>query len=154
VVHFAQRDIYAEAASPRNFDGGLAAFWWSDVPRQALGHFLDTHEIRKDPPYEADRCIERGCCIAACGVANVNGDFAGAAGLNRVARFMLDPRDSREDADWFDVVANEDGIFGCLGMMACNDICPKELPLLEVYGYLRRKILIGSLGLGKAARSD
>jgi heterodisulfide reductase subunit C len=24
-------------------------------------------------------------------------------------------------------------------MMACHDICPKELPLLEVYAYLRRK---------------
>lgn len=104
--------------------------------------------------YAADRCIECGCCIAACGVANVNGDFAGPAGLNRVARFMLDPRDRREDADWFDIVANEDGVFGCLGMMACHDVCPKELPLLEVYGFLRRKMLAAGLGVGKAARSD
>jgi fumarate reductase iron-sulfur subunit len=95
--------------------------------------------------YEADRCIECGCCIAACGVANVNGDFAGPAGLTRVARFMLDPRDRREDADWFEVVASEDGVFGCLGMMACHDVCPKELSLLEMYGFLRRKIFAGSL---------
>jgi succinate dehydrogenase/fumarate reductase-like Fe-S protein len=25
--------------------------------------------------------------------------------------------------------------------MACHDVCPKELPLLEVYAYLRRKAL-------------
>ena len=31
--------------------------------------------------------------------------------------------------------------FACLGLMACHDICPKELPLLEVYAYLRRKAL-------------
>jgi fumarate reductase iron-sulfur subunit len=91
--------------------------------------------------YEGERCIECGCCVASCGVANVNENFVGPAGLNRIARFMMDPRDTRSDADWFEVVSNSDGVFGCLGMMACHDVCPKELPLLEVYAYLRRKTL-------------
>ncbi|MGB5344915.1 MAG: fumarate reductase iron-sulfur subunit [Woeseia sp.] len=91
--------------------------------------------------YAGDRCIECGCCVASCGVANVNPTFAGPAGLNRIARFMMDPRDARSDADWFEVVSSSDGVFGCLGMMACHDVCPKQLPLLEVYAYLRRKLL-------------
>jgi fumarate reductase iron-sulfur subunit len=91
--------------------------------------------------YDSDRCIECGCCVASCGVANVKDAFAGPAGLNRVARFAMDPRDERNDADWFEVISNENGVFGCIGMMACHDICPKELPLLEVYAYLRRKAL-------------
>lgn len=91
--------------------------------------------------YESDRCIECGCCVAACGAARFAKDFKGPAGLNRIARFMMDPRDERDDSDWFDVFATEDGVFGCLGLMACHDICPKELPLLEVYAYLRRKAL-------------
>lgn len=95
--------------------------------------------------YEADRCIECGCCVASCGAANLKPGFAGPAGLNRIARFMLDPRDARDDESWFDVVASEDGVFGCIGMMACHDVCPKELPLLEVYAYLRRKTLGSAL---------
>ncbi len=91
--------------------------------------------------YDSDRCIECGCCIASCGVANVRDGFAGPAGLNRIARFAMDPRDTRSDDDWFEVVATENGVFGCIGMMACHDVCPKELPLLEVYAYLRRKAL-------------
>ena len=91
--------------------------------------------------YEGERCIECGCCVASCGVANVNQLFTGPAGLNRIARFMLDPRDQRDDSEWFEVVAHADGVFGCIGMMACHDVCPKELPLLEVYAYLRRKTL-------------
>ena len=91
--------------------------------------------------YEGERCIECGCCVAGCGVANVNPKFVGPAGMNRIARFMLDPRDARDEADWFDVVADDDGVFACVGLMACHDVCPKDLPLLEVYAYLRRKAL-------------
>ena len=96
--------------------------------------------------YASDRCIECGCCVASCGVANVKPGFAGPAGLNRVARFMMDPRDTRDDGDWFEVVATEDGVFGCLGLMACHDVCPKELPLLETYAYLRRRMLLARIG--------
>ncbi len=91
--------------------------------------------------YESDRCIECGCCIAACGVANIDDQFLGAAGLNRISRFALDPRDARDDSDWFDIVATERGVFGCIGLMACDDMCPKELPLREHYAWLRRRAL-------------
>lgn len=95
--------------------------------------------------YASDRCIECGCCVASCGVATINQDFFAAAGLNRIARFMLDPRDARDESDWFDVVASDAGVFGCIGMMACEDVCPKELPLLEIHAYLRRRMLANGL---------
>ncbi len=91
--------------------------------------------------YESDRCIECGCCVASCGVANVKPAFVAPAGMNRIARFMMDPRDARNDDEWFEVVSSDDGVFGCIGLMACADVCPKELPLLEVYAYLRRRAL-------------
>lgn len=106
----------------------------------------DAQEDRMDDDlaqkiYDSDRCIECGCCIASCGVANVKEAFTGPAGLNRIARFAMDPRDTRDDSDWFELVSTENGVFGCIGMMACHDVCPKELPLLDVYAYLRRKAL-------------
>lgn len=95
--------------------------------------------------YASDRCIECGCCVASCGVANIDKDFFAAAGLNRIARFMLDPRDARDESEWFDVVSSDNGVFGCIGMMACEDVCPKELPLLEIHAYLRRRMLANGL---------
>ena len=62
---------------------------------------------------------------------------------------MMDPRDQRTDADWFEVLAGDQGVFACIGMMACEDVCPKELPLLDVYGYLRRKSLSAALSGAK-----
>jgi len=91
--------------------------------------------------FELERCIECGCCVAACGTANMRPDFLGAAGLNRIARFMVDPRDRREDPDYFDVIATDDGAFGCMGLMACNDLCPKQVPLQQQLARVRRAMV-------------
>jgi len=90
--------------------------------------------------YEAERCIECGCCIAACATANIREDFLGAAGLNRVARFLIDPRDERSPVQVFDVVGTDEGIFGCIGLMACDDLCPMEIPLQSQLALVRRKM--------------
>jgi len=90
--------------------------------------------------YELDRCIECGCCIAGCGTVRMREDFMGAVALNRIARFVLDPRDKRTDPDYFDIIGTDQGIFGCMGLLACEDVCPKELPLQDQLGFLRRKM--------------
>jgi fumarate reductase iron-sulfur subunit len=88
--------------------------------------------------YELERCIECGCCIASCGTANMRDDFIGAAGLNRIARFMVDPRDQRREDDFFDVIGTDEGAFGCMGLMACDDLCPKSIPLQAQLARVRR----------------
>ena len=98
--------------------------------------------------YELDRCIECGCCVAGCGTARMREDFVGAVGMNRVARFRLDPRDSRNDADYYDVVGDDDGIFGCMSLLGCHDVCPKNLPLQTQIAYLRRAMMKQGFGKG------
>jgi fumarate reductase iron-sulfur subunit len=97
--------------------------------------------------YELERCIECGCCVAACATAQMRDDFLGAAGLLRIARFWIDSRDQRTDADFFDVVGTDAGVFGCVGLLACQDYCPKNLPLMEQLAYLRRRMMLASLSL-------
>ena len=94
-----------------------------------------------DKIYELDRCIECGCCVAACGTARMREDFVGAVGLNRIARFRLDPRDKRTDEDYYEVIGDDDGIFGCMSLLGCHDVCPKELPLETQIAFLRRKMV-------------
>jgi len=90
--------------------------------------------------YELERCIECGCCIAACGTAHMRDDFVGAVGLNKIARFHLDPRDTRTDANYYELVGDETGVFGCMTLLGCEDMCPKELPLATQIAYLRRNM--------------
>ena len=101
----------------------------------AAGAEVDPEEI-----YELDRCIECGCCIAACGTARMRKDFVGAAGINKMARFRLDPRDERSDEDFYELVGSDDGVFGCMTLLGCNDVCPKELPLQTQLAFMRRKM--------------
>ena len=94
--------------------------------------------------YELDRCIECGCCVAGCGTIQMREDFVGAVGLNKIARYRVDPRDKRTDEDYYELIGDENGVFGCMTLLGCEDVCPKELPLQSKIAYLRRKmVLIG-----------
>lgn len=94
-----------------------------------------------DETFELDRCIECGLCVASCGTKLMRPDFVGAVGLNRVARFDIDPHDERTTEDFYELVGDDDGIFGCMSLMACEDHCPKHLPLQNKIAYLRRKLV-------------
>lgn len=103
-------------------------------------------EARMDPElaekiYELDRCIECGCCVAGCGTAQMREDFVGAVGLNKIARFRLDPRDTRDDEDFYELVGDDDGVFGCMSLLGCHDVCPKQLPLATQIAFVRKKML-------------
>jgi len=95
--------------------------------------------------YELERCIECGCCIAACGTVQMREDFVGAVGLNKIARLRLDPRDVRDDGDFYELIGNEDGVFGCMSLMGCEDSCPKNLSLATQIAWLRRRMLANAL---------
>lgn len=106
---------------------------------------LDALETPMEPAlaeaiYELDRCIECGCCIAGCGTAQMREKFVGAVGLNKIARFRLDPRDTRGDDDFYELVGDDDGVFGCMALLGCHDVCPKQLPLQTQIAYLRRRM--------------
>ena len=90
--------------------------------------------------FELDRCIECGCCVAACGTKLIREDFVGAVGLNRIARFECDPHDERTHEDYYELVGDDNGIFGCMTLLGCEDTCPKHLPLQSKIAYMRRKL--------------
>lgn len=90
--------------------------------------------------FELDRCIECGICVASCGTAIMREDFIGAAGLNRIARFMVDPLDERSNEDYYELVGDDSGVFGCMSLLGCDDNCPKHLPLQSKIAYVRRKL--------------
>ena len=79
---------------------------WMDAMSKRVESWVHTNEVhdiskleeRIDPDvanetFELDRCIECGICVASCGTALMRPNFVGPVGLNRVARFEVDPHD-------------------------------------------------------------
>ncbi|MEG2172205.1 MAG: fumarate reductase iron-sulfur subunit [Desulfovibrionaceae bacterium] len=95
--------------------------------------------------FELDRCVECGCCVAACGTALMRNDFIGATSINRLARFYIDPRDERAPRDYYELVGDDNGVFGCMGLLACEDVCPKKIPLQDQLGIMRRMASLESV---------
>ena len=129
------------------------ADWMKDMSRD-IESWIHTKEITDidkiekpmepkiaDDVFELDRCIECGCCIAACGTKRMRPKFKGAVALNRVARYAIDPRDERSDEDMFEIIGDDEGVFGCMSLLGCDDTCPKNLPLQTKIAYLRRKMI-------------
>ena len=104
-----------------------------------LEHLVSAEEIK--PVYDADRCIECGICIEACGAAKLNKNYLGATGFAHVFKFVYDKRDKRTVKDMLDVLSTEDGVFGCEAMLGCRDFCPKEIDLPKMIAQLRNKVV-------------
>ncbi len=90
--------------------------------------------------YELERCVECGVCVSACATKQMRETFVGAVGLMKIARFEMDTRDSRTIDDFYHVIGNQDGVFGCMTLLGCQDNCPKDLPHMQQIAYLRRKM--------------
>ncbi len=126
--------------------------WMEGMSRRVESwvHSAQEHDISRiekpvepkdaDATFELDRCIECGICVSSCATALMRPDFVGAVGLNRIMRFTADPQDERTDEDMYELIGDDSGIFGCMSLLACEDHCPKKLPLQEQLAYLRRKM--------------
>lgn len=102
-------------------------------------------EERMDPDimdevYELERCVECGCCVSACATKRMRPNFLSAVGFMRLARFYVDPRDKRTDDEFYEVIGDDDGVFGCMTLLGCEDYCPKGLPLQTQIAFLRRRM--------------
>ncbi len=93
--------------------------------------------------YELERCVECGLCLSACATKRMRDDFLGAVGFMRLARYAVDPRDKRTGEEFYEIIGDDDGVFGCMTLLGCEDYCPKNLPHQTQIAYLRRKMALG-----------
>ena len=99
---------------------------------------LQEREARQvfDP---AIRCILCACCSAACPVSSQNESYLGPAALLRAFRYLFDSRDMGEEAR-VQILDNENGIWGCKTMWKCTEVCPKDIPVTQCLGRIKKKI--------------
>jgi len=88
---------------------------------------------------EAIRCILCGCCTAACPVLKDNQEFLGPAALLRAFRYLFDSRDRGGEVR-MKRLDHDNAIWGCKTHGKCSEVCPKEIPVTQSLGRVKKKL--------------
>ncbi len=88
---------------------------------------------------DAVRCILCALCTAACPISSQNERYLGPAALLRAFRYLFDSRDMGEK-ERIQILDNEDGIWGCKTLWKCTEVCPKEIPVTQCLGKMKKRI--------------
>jgi succinate dehydrogenase / fumarate reductase iron-sulfur subunit len=115
---------------------------------------IKPHLINPDPPPQTERrqnrearqlfddairCILCGLCSAACPISTQNPEYLGPAALLRAFRYLFDSRDLGEK-ERIEILDTENGVWGCKTLWKCTEVCPKEIPVTQCLGKIKKKI--------------
>ncbi len=99
---------------------------------------------RKDiDPYI--QCILCGICFGTCPAFEKDSKFLGPAMLAKAYRFLIDPRDMRNE-EILKAVNSQQGVWGCKTVFNCMKVCPKEVPPTHAIIKMRGRILRYRIG--------
>ncbi|MFE8031665.1 succinate dehydrogenase iron-sulfur subunit [Thiohalocapsa marina] len=109
----------------------------------------DTHE---HPPrlsqqawaanYLYSRCMNCGCCMAACPQFDQDRPFVGPAPLAQVRLMNAHPTGRYDKATRLHAIMAEGGLSDCGNAQNCVRVCPKEIPLTTAIGELGRQTTV------------
>lgn len=119
-------------------------------------HSIKPYLITKNPPTdqerrqsseehkifgEAIRCILCACCTASCPVSQnkETESYIGPAALVRAFRYLFDSRDEASE-ERIALLDHKDGAWGCQTLWQCTEVCPKEIPVTQQIGQIKKRI--------------
>jgi succinate dehydrogenase / fumarate reductase iron-sulfur subunit len=108
-------------------------------PISSVGEYSMEEESRKEiDPYV--NCILCGICFGTCPAFETESKFLGPAILAKAYRFLVDPRDRRNE-EILRLVNHQQGVWGCKTVFNCVKVCPKQVPPTHAIVKMRSKIL-------------
>ncbi len=100
-------------------------------------------EEELSPVRRAMRCTMCGICDQGCTVIDVNLDFKGPAALNKVFRYVFDPRDGRAKERVAEA-GDANGAWDCVHCWEASDHCPFDIdPTHRIMELRDRSVRLG-----------
>ncbi len=93
----------------------------------------------QDERYPLSRCISCGCCLEACPQYTPANKFIGAAVISQVRLFNDHPIGAALKKERLEILMGEGGVADCGKAGNCNEVCPKDIPLLESIAAVQRQ---------------
>jgi succinate dehydrogenase/fumarate reductase iron-sulfur protein len=72
------------------------------------------------------QCIDCASCYSACTLVTLSPRYLGPMALHRALNVLVDPRDKARETR-LNLIAGEDGAFGCHTLGNCRDVCPRGI---------------------------
>ena len=107
-----------------------------------LGPGAPVAQELQETRYPLSRCISCGCCLEACPQYTPANKFVGAAVISQVRLFNDHPTGAALKDDRLDTLMEEGGIADCGKAGNCQEVCPKEIPLLESIAAVQRQATV------------
>jgi succinate dehydrogenase / fumarate reductase iron-sulfur subunit len=108
-------------------------------PISSQVEYLMEEQRRKEiDPYI--NCILCGICFGTCPAFEKDPEFLGPAMLAKAYRFLIDPRDNRNE-EILRAVNHQQGVWGCKTVFNCTNVCPKQVPPTHGIVKMRGRIL-------------
>jgi succinate dehydrogenase / fumarate reductase iron-sulfur subunit len=92
--------------------------------------------------YPLSRCISCGCCLEACPQYTPVNKFVGAAIISQARLFNEHPTGAALKDERLDALMEEGGVADCAKAGNCQQVCPKEIPLLESIAAVQRSATV------------
>jgi succinate dehydrogenase / fumarate reductase iron-sulfur subunit len=96
----------------------------------------------QDQRYPLSRCISCGCCLEACPQYTPTNQFVGAAIISQARLFNQHPTGKALQSERLDALMEEGGVADCAKAGNCNEVCPKDIPLLESIATVQRQATV------------
>jgi succinate dehydrogenase / fumarate reductase iron-sulfur subunit len=87
-------------------------------------------------------CILCAACTTSCPSFWTNGTYVGPAAIVQAHRFIFDDRD-RAAAERLDVLNEQFGVWRCRTVFNCTEACPREIPVTQLIGEVKRALATG-----------
>ena len=138
------RDLFVDRQ--RIFDDLKRARAWVPVDgTYDLGPGPAVSQKTQEEMYPLSRCITCGCCMEACPQYTPANKFVGAAVISQVRLFNNHPTGAALKDERLETMMDEGGVADCGKAGNCNEVCPKDIPLLESIAAVQRQATVYSI---------
>ncbi len=89
-------------------------------------------------------CILCAGCTTSCPSFWTNGTYVGPAAIVQAHRFIFDDRDQAAEQR-LEVLNQQFGVWRCRTAFNCTEACPREIPVTQLIGEVKRALTTGKL---------
>lgn len=100
---------------------------------------------KQEVMYALSKCMTCGCCVEACPQSNSHSKFIGPQIFAQVRFFNTNPTGKAQKGERLRAIMGEGGISDCGNAQNCQQVCPKEVPLLDSIAAMGRDVTLWSV---------